>query len=181
MTWTSNRGNLLGGPGVRNFLALPQNQNFIYFHFPDSWHDAAFVLSQPHLVSTQGVLGGLAVRVTFSVSLLCLLLILTFSQGLFSPSCSLFHVPLSAACDSDKVQEWLSKFPFLLTNYFYNPRGKILKVGTILIGHEISLRIFPLHAFGILHCLELGWLLSYRKTVTSEKLPRSEMWKMTSK
>lgn len=98
-------------------LALPQNQNYIYFHFPDSWHDAAFVLSQPHHVSTQGVLWGLAVKVTYSISLLCLLLILTFSQGLFSSSCSLFRVPLSAACDSDKVQEWLSKFPFLLINF----------------------------------------------------------------
>lgn len=47
---------LLGGPGAKNFLVLPQNQNYIYFYFPDSWHDAAFVLSQPHHVSTQGIL-----------------------------------------------------------------------------------------------------------------------------
>lgn len=41
-----------------------------------------------------------------------------FLTGLFSPSCSLFHVPLSAAYDSDKVQEWLFKFPsFLLITF----------------------------------------------------------------
>lgn len=136
---------LLGGPDARNFLALPQTQNYIYFHFPDSWHDAALMLSQPHRIPTQGDLGELAVkRVTFSTSLLCLSLILTFSQGLFSSSCSLFRVPLSATNASDKVQEWLSKFPFLLTLIAFSlPKGKISKVVTILIGHESLLRIFP--------------------------------------
>lgn len=53
---------LLGGPDARNFLALPQNQNYIYFRFPDSRHDAALMLSQPHHVPAQGVLRELAVR-----------------------------------------------------------------------------------------------------------------------
>lgn len=53
---------LLGEPGARNLMALPQNQDYIYFCFPDSWHDAVFVLSQPHHVSTQGILRGFAVR-----------------------------------------------------------------------------------------------------------------------
>lgn len=54
-------GGLLGGPDARNFLALPQKQNYIYFHFPDSQHDAALMLIQLHHVPTQGVLGELAV------------------------------------------------------------------------------------------------------------------------
>lgn len=53
---------LLGGSDARNFLALPQNQNYIYFHFPDSRHDGALMLSQPYHVPTQGVWGELAVR-----------------------------------------------------------------------------------------------------------------------
>lgn len=53
---------LLGGPDARKFLALPQNQNYIYFHFPNSRHHAAPMLSQPHHVPTQGVLGELVVR-----------------------------------------------------------------------------------------------------------------------
>lgn len=103
---------LLGGPDARNFLALPPSQ----IAFPLSTRvDATFVLGQPWHVPTQGVLGELAVRESYflSISLLCLLLILTFSHGLLS--FSFFCVLLSATNVSDKVQEWLSKFSFFLT------------------------------------------------------------------